>query len=115
MFLQSEEISLAIGKNGNNIKLANMLTGYKIEVFREGDESHDADDYYLDEFLDEIDEWVIETLKNAGYSTAKEVLNESRDVLLDKTDLEEETIDDLLNIINEQFRLDEAGDDDNNE
>lgn len=108
VFLHSEEISLAIGKGGNNIKLANMLTDYKIEVFRDDDGSHDADDYYLDEFLDEIDGWVIETLKNAGYSTAKEVLNESRDVLLDKTDLEEETIDDLLGIIDEQFRLDES-------
>lgn len=108
VFLHSEEISLAIGKGGNNIKLANMLTDYKIEVFRDDTEGREADDCYLDEFLDEIDSWVIDTLKNAGYSTAKEVLATPRDVLVDKTDLEEETIDDLLNIINEEFSNDEG-------
>lgn len=110
VFLKSEEISLAIGKGGSNIKLANMLTGYKIEVFREDSGDRDADDYYLDEFLDEIDGWVVETLKNAGYSTAKEVLKENRDVLIEKTDLEEETIDDVLAIINDQFQSDASED-----
>lgn len=108
VFLHSEEISLAIGKNGNNIKLANMLTEYKIEVFRDDADGHDANDYYLDEFLDEIDAWVIEALKNIGCSTAKEVIKIPRQELIDRTDLEEETIDEVLDIINEQFRIDEA-------
>ncbi len=108
VFLHSEEISLAIGKNGNNIKLANMLTEYKIEVFRDDADGHDANDYYLDEFLDEIDAWVIEALKNIGCSTAKEVIRIPRQELIDRTDLEEETIDEVLDIINEQFRIDEA-------
>lgn len=112
VFLNSEEISLAIGKGGNNIKLANMLTDYKIDVFRDDNDGHDSDDCYLDEFLDEIDGWVIETLKSAGYSTAKEVLATPRQELIDKTDLEEETIDDLLNIINEEFGL-ESGSENN--
>ena len=115
VFLNSEEISLAIGKGGNNIKLANMLTDYKIEVFRDDNDGHDSDDCYLDEFLDEIDGWVIETLKGAGYSTAKEVLATPRQELIDKTDLEEETIDDLLNIINEEFGLDAGQENGGNE
>ena len=113
--MNSEEISLAIGKGGNNIKLANMLTDYKIEVFRDDNDGHDSDDCYLDEFLDEIDGWVIETLKGAGYSTAKEVLATPRQELIDKTDLEEETIDDLLNIINEEFGLDAGQENGGNE
>ncbi|MCQ2206944.1 MAG: transcription termination factor NusA [Paludibacteraceae bacterium] len=113
VFLNSEEISLAIGKGGNNIKLANMLTDFKIDVFRDDNDGHDSDDCYLDEFLDEIDGWVIETLKRSGYSTAKEVLATPRQELIDKTDLEEETIDDLLNIINEEFGFDsESGSND---
>ena len=115
VFLNSEEISLAIGKGGNNIKLANMLTDYKIEVFRDDNDGHDSDDCYLDEFLDEIDGWVIETLTGAGYSTAKEVLATPRQELIDKTDLEEETIDDLLNIINEEFGLDAGQENGGNE
>ena len=115
VFLNSEEISLAIGKGGNNIKLANMLTDYKIEVFRDDNDGHDSDDCYLDEFLDEIDGWGIETLKGAGYSTAKEVLATPRQELIDKTDLEEETIDDLLNIINEEFGLDAGQENGGNE
>ena len=102
VFLNSEEISLAIGKGGNNIKLANMLTDYKIEVFRDDNDGHDSD-------------WVIETLKGAGYSTAKEVLATPRQELIDKTDLEEETIDDLLNIINEEFGLDAGQENGGNE
>ena len=104
VFLHSEEISLAISRAGNNIKLADMLTGYKIEVFREDDQNHDANDVYLDEFLDEIDAWVIETLKGIGCSTAKEVLSIPRDELVERTDLEEETVDNVISILNAEFQ-----------
>lgn len=100
--LKPEEISMAIGKNGLNIKLADKLTGYKIEVFREL-ESADEEDIYLDEFNDEIEQWVIDILKSLGYDTAKRVLNASRDELIKKTDLEEVTIDNLLAVIRAEF------------
>ena len=100
--LKPEEISMAIGKNGLNIKLADRLTGYKIEVFREL-ESSDEEDIYLDEFNDEIEQWVIDILKSLGYDTAKRVLNASRDELIKKTDLEEVTIDNLLAVIRAEF------------
>ena len=100
--LKPEEISMAIGKNGLNIKLADRLTGYKIEVFREL-ESSDEEDIYLDEFNDEIEQWVIDILKSLGYDTAKRVLNTSREELIKKTDLEEVTIDNLLAVIRAEF------------
>ena len=100
--LKPEEISMAIGKGGLNIKLADKLTGYKIEVFREL-ESSDEEDIYLDEFNDEIEQWVIDILKSLGYDTAKRVLNASRDELIKKTDLEEVTIDNLLAVIRAEF------------
>ena len=100
--LKPEEISMAIGKNGLNIKLADKLTGYKIEVFREL-ESSDEEDIYLDEFNDEIEQWVIDILKSLGYDTAKRVLNASREELIKKTDLEEVTIDNLLAVIRAEF------------
>ena len=100
--LKPEEISMAIGKNGLNIKLADKLTGYKIEVFREL-ESADEEDIYLDEFNDEIEQWVIDILKSLGYDTAKRVLNVSREELIKKTDLEEVTIDNLLAVIRAEF------------
>ena len=100
--LKPEEISMAIGKNGLNIKLADKLTGYKIEVFREL-ESADEEDIYLDEFNDEIEQWVIDILKSLGYDTAKRVLNASREELIKKTDLEEVTIDNLLAVIRAEF------------
>ena len=100
--LKPEEISMAIGKNGLNIKLADRLTGYKIEVFREL-ESSDEEDIYLDEFNDEIEQWVIDILKSLGYDTAKRVLNASREELIKKTDLEEVTIDNLLAVIRAEF------------
>lgn len=102
IFLEAEEVSLAIGKSGYNIKLAQDLTGYKLDVYRELDASH-SDDIYLDEFKDEIDEWVIDTLKRIGCATAKEVLAIDRDTLIKKTDLEEETIDDVIDILKAEF------------
>ena len=105
VYLKPKEVSLAIGKGGLNIKLACMLTGYTIDVFREND-SQEEDDIYLDEFNDEIDQWVIDTIKDAGWKTAREVLSASREVLLQRTDLEEDTIDNVLKILKEEFEKD---------
>ena len=102
VFLKPEEVSLAIGKGGANIKLAGMLTDYTIDVFRDVDDEDD-EDIYLDEFSDEIDTWVIDTLKSIGCNTAKNVLAMSREELIAQTDLEEETIDEVLNIIKAEF------------
>jgi len=102
VYLKSEEVSLAIGKGGYNIKLASMLTGYEIEVYREM-EGEDIEDIYLDEFNDEIDQWVIDTLKGAGLDTAKAVLAVDKDELIKRTDLEEETIDDVIRILEAEF------------
>ena len=102
VYLKSEEVSLAIGKGGYNIKLASMLTGYEIEVYREM-EGEDIEDIYLDEFNDEIDQWVIDTLKAAGLDTAKAVLAVDKDELIKRTDLEEETIDDVIRILEAEF------------
>ena len=105
VYLQPEEVSLAIGKGGFNIKLASMLTGYQIDVYREMNEA-DMDDIYLDEFNDEIDQWVLDALKAIGLDTAKDVLGTSKEELLEKTDLEEETIDDVLRILAAEFEND---------
>ena len=105
VYLKSEEVSLAIGKGGYNIKLASMLTGYEIEVYREM-EGEDIEDIYLDEFNDEIDQWVIDTLKAAGLDTAKAVLAVNKDELIKRTDLEEETIDDVIRILEAEFAED---------
>ncbi len=102
VFLRPEDISLAIGKGGLNIKLASMLTGFNIDVYREGTFSNE-EDIYLDEFKDEIDAWVIEALKGMGCVTAKAVLNTPRQDLIDKADLEEETVDFVLEILNAEF------------
>jgi N utilization substance protein A len=102
VYLKPEEVSLAIGKGGLNIKLASMLTEYTIDVFRELDETVN-EDIYLDEFLDEIDEWVIDAFKAIGLDTAKAVLNAPRELLIEKTDLEEETIDDVLRVLKAEF------------
>ena len=96
------EVYLAIGKGGLNIKLASMLTGYTIDVFRELD-SADDDDVSLDEFTDDIEPWIIEEFKKIGYATARDVLAESRETLIQRTDLEEETIDEVLNILAAEF------------
>lgn len=103
VFLKPDEVSLAIGKGGYNIKLASMLTEYTIDVFRELDETEGEDDIYLDEFADEIDTWVIEALKNIGCATAKEVLATPRNVLVEKADLEENTVDEILEILHAEF------------
>lgn len=103
VYLQPEEVSLAIGRGGMNIKLASMLTGYTIDVFRELDEQESEEDIYLDEFSDEIDSWVIDAIKNIGLDTAKQVLNAPREMLIEKADLEEETVDNVLNILKAEF------------
>ena len=108
VFLKSEEISLAIGKGGMNIKLASMLSGYQIEVYRDDNINGDDEDILLDEFLDEIDPWVIETLKGIGCDTAKNVLAIPRDELVVHTDLEEETVDDVIRILSSEFNGENA-------
>ena len=105
VYLLPEEVSMAIGKGGYNVKLASMLTGYEIDVYREIDEE-DLDDIYLDEFNDEIDQWVIDAFKASGLDTAKEVLGTSKEDLLRRTDLEEETIDEVLRILAAEFAND---------
>ena len=102
VFLKPEEVSLAIGKGGLNIKLACMLTEYTIDVYRDIDEGEE-EDIYLDEFKDEIDGWVIEALKAIGCATAKSVLATPRDVLIEKADLEESTVDEVINILKAEF------------
>ncbi len=103
VFLDPEEVSKAIGKGGLNIKLAGKLVGYEIDVFRDIDESELEDDVDIMDFNDEIDEWVLETFKNIGCDTAKSVLNISRDELIKRTDLEEETIDYVIQILKSEF------------
>lgn len=102
VFLKPEEVSLAIGKGGLNIKLAYMLTGYSIDVYRDIDEEEE-EDIYLDEFSDEIDDWVIEALKGIGCATAKSVLALPRETLIEKADLEENTVDEVLAILKAEF------------
>ena len=108
VYLRPEEVSLAIGRGGLNIKLASMLTEYTIDVFREVSESEADEDIYLDEFADEIDEWVIESIKKIGLDTAKAVLNAPREMLVEKADLEEETVDHLLEVLRAEFEEPEA-------
>ena len=107
VYLRPEEVSLAIGKGGLNIKLASMLTEYTIDVFRELNENEAIEDIYLDEFADEIDQWVIDAIKNIGLQTAKDVLNAPREMLIEKADLEEDTVDEVLRILQAEFE-DEA-------
>jgi len=102
VFLRPEEVSLAIGKGGLNIKLASILTGYSIDVYRDV-ETEGEEDIYLDEFKDEVDEWVIEALKNVGLATAKSVLRTPREELIDRADLEEDTVDNLLAVLRAEF------------
>ncbi len=104
VYLKPDQVSLAIGKNGHNIKLASMLTDFTIDVFRELDGNEDNnEDIYLDEFKDEIDEWIIESIKGIGLETAKAVLDAPRDMLVEKADLEEDTVDEVLNILRAEF------------
>ena len=99
VFRRPEEVSLAIGKNGANIKLASLLTGYQIDVYREGD----GDDIFLDDFADAIEPWVIQALKGIGLATAKAVLEADPKLVADKADLEEETVEDVRNILSKEF------------
>ena len=103
VYLRPEEVSLAIGRGGLNIKLASMLTEYTIDVFRELDESEADEDIYLDEFSDEIDQWIIDAIKSIGLDTAKAVLNAPREMLVEKADLEEETVDNVLKVLKAEF------------
>ena len=103
VYLRPEEVSLAIGKGGQNIKLASMLTEYTIDVFREVEGDDQEDDIFLDEFADEIDQWVIDAIKSIGLQTAKDVLNAPRQMLIEKADLEETTVDEVLRILNAEF------------
>ena len=107
VYLRPEEVSLAIGKGGLNIKLACMLTEYAIDVFRDV-EGADEEDIYLDEFSDEIDSWVIEALKNIGCYTAKSVLAMNREEIVERADLEEQTVDEVLAILSAEFEEEEG-------
>ena len=102
IYMKPEEVSQAIGKGGLNIKLAGMLTGYQLDVYREL-EDEETEDIYLDEFNDEIEQWVIDSFKAIGYDTAKSVLAVPRQDLIKRTDLEEETIDEVLRILSAEF------------
>ncbi len=101
VFLKPDQVSLAIGKGGNNIKLAGRLTGYEIDVYRETDT--DIDDVDLEEFSDEIDAWIITELKSIGCDTARSVLNIPKEDLVKRTDLEEETVDEVMRILKAEF------------
>jgi len=103
VYLQPEEVSLAIGRGGMNIKLASMLTEYTIDVFRVVSDNEADEDIYLDEFADEIDQWVIDSIKAIGLDTAKSVLNAPREMLIEKADLEEETVDHVLEVLKAEF------------
>jgi N utilization substance protein A len=101
VYLRPDQVSLAIGKGGHNIKLASKLAGYEIDVYREGAE--DIDDVDLDEFTDEIDDWILNELKSIGCDSAKSVLDISKDDLVKRTDLEEETVDEIMKILSSEF------------
>jgi transcription termination/antitermination protein NusA len=105
VYLKPDQVSLAIGKGGSNIKLASKLTNYEIDVFRDNEEQ-EIEDVDLDEFSDEIEDWVIEALKNIGCDTAKSVLSLNREELIRRSDLEEETVDDVLKILASEFEDD---------
>lgn len=107
IYMRPEEVSQAIGKGGLNIKLASMLTGYTLDVYRQLDEEEETEDIYLDEFNDEIEQWIIDVFKKIGYDTAKSVLAVPRQDLLKRTDLEEETIDEVLAVLRSEFEEEE--------
>jgi len=102
VYLKPDQVSLAIGKGGSNIKLASRLTDFEIDVYRDSDEV-EVDDVELDEFSDEIEAWIIDELKNIGCDTARSVLKLSKEELVRRSDLEEETITEVLNILASEF------------
>ena len=105
VYLDPSEVSLAIGRGGQNIKLASMLTGYTIDVYRvvDGKPGAEEDDVYLSQFNDEIDQWIIDAIEGLGLTTAKAVLNAPREMLVEKADLEEETVDHVLEVLRKEF------------
>ncbi|MCQ2243235.1 MAG: transcription termination factor NusA [Bacteroidaceae bacterium] len=103
VYLEPDQVSLAIGRNGSNIKLASMLTGYTIDVYRDTPEDEQEEDIVLDEFNDEIDQWIIDSIKAIGFDTALQVLNAPREILINKADLEEETVDHLIEVLKSEF------------
>lgn len=103
VYLQPEEVSLAIGRGGLNIKLASMLTEFTIDVYREVSDADADEDIYLEEFNDEIDQWIIDAIKGIGLDTAKQVLNAPREMLIEKADLEEETVNHLIRVLKSEF------------
>ena len=103
VYLDPDQVSLAIGKGGLNVKLASMLVGYTIDVFRELDSEEDNDDVSLDEFTDAIEPWIIDELKKIGFQTAKGVLGAQREMIIQNADLEEETVDEVLRILQAEF------------
>lgn len=109
VFLEPDQVSLAIGKSGLNIKLASMLTEYTIDVFRDSDDNGGVDDVKLDEFVDVLDEWVVDEFKKAGFNTAREVLSVTRAELVNRVDVEEETIDEVQRILAAEFNEENSG------
>ena len=103
VFLKPEDIAMAIGRNGVNIKLATKLTGYTVDIYRDDVEEQDEEDIVLEEFADEIDLWIIEALKSIGCDTARSVLRISREDLIERADLEEETVDHVLAVLEAEF------------
>lgn len=103
VYLKQDQVSLAIGKSGMNIKLASMLTGYTIDVYRELENEASEEDVYLEDFRGDIEDWVIDALQSVGLDTAKAVLRASRDMLVESADLEEEQVDSVLSILASEF------------
>jgi N utilization substance protein A len=101
VYLKTDQVSLAIGKGGYNIKLASKLTGYEIDVYRDADS--DQEDVDIQEFSDEIDQWIIDQFKSIGCDTAKSVLELTIEELVDRTDLEEETVKEVVRILRTEF------------
>jgi N utilization substance protein A len=103
VFMKPDQVSLAIGKGGHNIKLASKLVGLEIDVFRDLESGEVEEDVDLEEFVDEIENWIIDELKRIGLDTAKSVLALTKEDLVRRTDLEEETIDEVLKVLNQEF------------
>ena len=107
VYLKQDQVSLAIGKSGLNIKLASMLTEYTIDVYRELEQEQSEEDIYLDDFRGDIEDWVVDALLDAGFETAKAVLRADREILTESVDLEEEQVDDILDILAREFEDEE--------